>query len=196
MTLLVIGAVILLILVTLVGIFNKLVATKNRYQNAFAQIEVQLKRRHDLIPSLVETVKGYMAHERETLDAVIQARNQAASGLQAAAGDPGDPDAMKQLASAEGALGGAVGRLFALAEAYPDLKASENMKQLTEELTSTENKVSFARQAFNDSVMGYNTYKQSFPALIFVGTFGHSKDASLLEFDSLAIAEPPTVSFS
>ena len=196
MTLLVIGAVILLILVTLVGVFNKLVATKNRYQNAFAQIEVQLKRRHDLIPNLVETVKGYMAHERETLDAVIQARNQAASGLQAAASDPGNPDAMKQLASAEGALGGAVGRLFALAEAYPDLKASENMKQLTEELTSTENQVSFARQAFNDSVMGYNTYKQSFPAVIFVGTFGHSKDAALLEFDSAAIAEPPKVSFS
>jgi LemA protein len=191
-----IAAVSLLIIIVLVGVFNKLVAFKNRYQNAFAQIEVQLKRRHDLIPNLVETVKGYMAHERETLDAVIQARNQAASGLQAAAGDPGDPDAMKQLASAEGALGGAVGRLFALSEAYPDLKASENMKQLTEELTSTENKVSFARQAFNDSVMAYNTYKQSFPAMIFVGTFGHSKDATLLEFDSVAIAEPPKVSFS
>jgi len=191
-----IAAVILLTIIVLVGVFNKLVTYKNRYQNAFAQIEVQLKRRHDLIPSLVETVKGYMAHERETLDAVIRARNQAASGLQAAAGDPGDPDAMKQLASAEGALGGAVGRLFALAEAYPDLKASENMKQLTEELTSTENKVSFARQAFNDSVMAYNTYKQSFPATIFVGRFGHSKDATLLEFDSVAIAEPPKVSFS
>ena len=194
--LVVIGVILLAVIVWFVGVFNKLVALKNRYQNAFAQIEVQLKRRHDLIPNLVETVKGYMAHERETLDAVIQARNQAASGLQAAAGDPGDPDAMKQLASAEGALGGAVGRLFALAEAYPDLKASENMKQLTEELTSTENKVSFARQAFNDSVMAYNTYKQSFPAVIFVGTFGHSKDASLLEFDSAAIAEPPKVSFS
>ncbi len=190
-----IAAVILLIIIVLVGVFNKLVTYRNRYQNAFSQIEVQLKRRHDLIPNLVETVKGYMAHERETLDAVIQARNQAASGLQAAAGDPGDPDAMKHLASAEGALGGAVGRLFALAEAYPDLKASENMKQLTEELTSTENKVSFARQAFNDSVMAYNTYKQSFPAVVFIGTFGHSKDASLLEFDSAAIAEPPKVSF-
>jgi LemA protein len=191
-----IAAVILLIIVAVVGVFNKLVTYKNRYENAFAQIEVQLKRRHDLIPNLVETVKGYMAHERETLEAVIEARNQAASGLQAAAGDPSDPDAMKQLASAEGALGGAVGRLFALAEAYPDLKASENMKQLTEELTSTENKVSFARQAFNDSVTAYNTYKQSFPAVIFVGTFGHSKDASLLEFDSVAIAEPPKVSFA
>ena len=194
--LIVIAAVILLVIVSVVGVFNKLVAFKNRFQNAFAQIEVQLKRRHDLIPNLVETVKGYMAHERETLDAVIQARNQAASGLQAAASDPGNPDAMKQLASAEGALGGAMGRLFALAEAYPDLKASENMKQLTEELTSTENKVSFARQAFNDSVMAYNTYKQSFPAVTFVGTFGHSQDASLLEFDSVAIAEPPKVSFA
>jgi LemA protein len=191
-----IAAVILLIIVAVVGVFNKLVTYKNRYENAFAQIEVQLKRRHDLIPNLVETVKGYMAHERETLEAVIEARNPAASGLQAAAGDPSDPDAMKQLASAEGALGGAVGRLFALAEAYPDLKASENMKQLTEELTSTENKVSFARLAFNDSVTAYNTYKQSFPAVIFVGTFGHSKDASLLEFDSVAIAEPPKVSFA
>ena len=180
----------------LVGIFNGLVRLRNAVRNAWSQIDVQLKRRYDLIPNLVETVKGYMAHERETLDAVIQARNQAASGLQAAAGDPGDPDAMKQLASAEGALGGAVGRLFALAEAYPDLKASENMKQLTEELTSTENKVSFARQAFNDSVTAYNTYKQSFPATIFAGTFGHSKDATLLEFDSVAIAEPPKVSFS
>lgn len=194
--LIVIAAVILLVIVSVVGVFNKLVAFKNRYQNAFAQIEVQLKRRYDLIPNLVETVKGYMEHERETLDAVIQARNQAASGLQAAAGDPGDPAAMKRLASAEGLLGGAVGRLFALAEAYPDLKASENMKQLTEELTSTENKVSFARQAFNDSVTAYNTYKQSFPAVILVGTFGHSKDAALLEFDSAAIAEPPKVSFS
>jgi LemA protein len=196
MAVIVIAAVMLLILVSLVGVFNKLVAFKNRYQTAFAQIEVQLKRRHDLIPNLVETVKGYMAHERETLEAVIQARNVAASGLQAAAGDPSNPDAMQQLASAEGALGGAVGRLFALAEAYPDLKASENMKQLTEELTSTENKVSFARQAFNDSVMAYNTYKQSFPAVVFVGMFGHSKDATLLEFDSVAIAEPPKVSFS
>ena len=196
MTLIVIGVVLLAIIIAVVGVFNKLVAFRNRYQNAFAQIEVQLKRRYDLIPNLVETVKGYMAHERQTLEAVIAARNQAVSGLQAAAGDPGDPDAIRKLASAEGVLGGAMGRLLALAEAYPDLKASENMKQLTEELTSTENKVSFARQAFNDSVMAYNTYKQSFPAVIFVGTFGHSKDAALLEFDSAAIAEPPKVSFS
>jgi len=196
MTWIVIGAIILVLGATVVGIYNKLVALKNRYQNAFAQIEVQLKRRYDLIPNLVETVKGYMAHERQTLDAVIQARNQALSGLQRAASDPGDPNAMKNLASAEGVLGGAMGRLLALAEAYPDLKASENMKQLTEELTSTENKVSFARQAFNDAVTTYNTYRQSFPPVIFVGMFGHTTDASLLEFDSAAIAEAPKVSFS
>ena len=197
MTALVVFGVILLVLVVwFVGVFNKLVTLRNRYQNGFAQIEVQLKRRYDLIPNLVETVKGYMAHERETLEAVIEARNRAASGLQAAAGNPGDPEAIANLASAEGALGGAMGRLLALAEAYPDLKASENMKQLTEELTSTENKVSFARQAFNDGVTLYNTYKQSFPAMIFAGTFGHAQDASLLEFDSQAIAEAPKVSFS
>jgi LemA protein len=194
-TLIVIAVVIVAVIAMVVGIFNKLVAFKNRYQNAFAQIEVQLKRRYDLIPNLVETVKGYMAHERETLDAVIQARNQAASGLEAAAGDPGDPVAIRNLAGAEGVLGGAMGRLLALAEAYPDLKANENMKQLTEELTSTENKVSFARQAFNDAVTAYNTYKQSFPALLLAATFGHTQDASLLEFDSQVIAEAPKVSF-
>lgn len=190
-------AVIAVILVMfVVGIYNRLVALKNRYQNGFAQIEVQLKRRHDLIPNLVETVKGYMAHERETLEAVIEARNQAASGLSAAAGDPGNAEAIQKLGAAEGALGSAMGRLLALSEAYPDLKASQNMQQLTEELTSTENKVSFARQAFNDAVTAYNTYRQSFPAVLFAGAFGHGKDASLLEFDSQAIAEPPKVSFS
>jgi len=196
MTWLVIGGIILVLGATLVGIFNKLVALKNRYQNAFAQIEVQLKRRYDLIPNLVETVKGYMAHERETLEAVIQARNRAVSGLERAASDPGDRNAIENLASAEGVLGGALGRLLALSEAYPDLKASENMKQLTEELTSTENKVSFARQAFNDAVTAYNIYRQSFPPVIFAGMFGHTQDASLLEFDSAAIAEAPKVSFS
>jgi LemA protein len=196
MTWVVIGAIILVFSATVVGIYNKLVALKNRYENAFAQIEVQLKRRYDLIPNLVETVKGYMAHERDTLEAVIQARNQAVSGLQRAASDPGDSNAIKNLASAEGALGGALGRLFALSEAYPDLKASENMKQLTEELTSTENKVSFARQAFNDAVTAFNIYRQSFPPVIFAGMFGHTQDASLLEFDSAAIAEAPKVSFS
>jgi LemA protein len=196
MTLIVIGVVALVVIVWVVGIFNKLVTLKNRFQNGFSQIEVQLKRRYDLIPNLVETVKGYMAHERETLEAVIQARNQAVSGLQRAAGDPGDPNAIKNLASAEGVLGGALGRLMALSEAYPDLKASENMKQLTEELTSTENKVSFARQAFNDAVTTYNIYRQSFPPAIFAGMFGHTQDASLLEFDSAAIADAPKVSFS
>lgn len=194
--LIVLGVIVVGLIVVGIGVYNRLVALKNRYQNGFAQIEVQLKRRHDLIPNLVETVKGYMAHERETLEAVVEARNQAASGLAAAAGDPGDPQAMKQLGAAESALGGAMGRLLALSEAYPDLKASQNMQQLTEELTSTENKVSFARQAFNDSVTAYNTYRQSFPAVVLAGAFGHSTDASLLEFDSQAIAEPPKVSFS
>ncbi len=196
MSWIIIGAIVLVLGATVMGIYNKLVALKNRYQNAFAQIEVQLKRRYDLIPNLVETVKGYMAHERETLEAVIQARNQAVSGLQRAASDPGDPNAIKNLASAEGVLGGALGRLMALSEAYPDLKASENMKQLTEELTSTENKVSFSRQAFNDAVTAYNISRQSFPPAIFAGMFGHTQDASLLEFDSAAIAEAPKVSFS
>jgi LemA protein len=196
MTWIVIGGIILVLGATVVGIYNKLISLKNRYQNAFAQIEVQLKRRYDLIPNMVETVKGYMSHERETLEAVIQARNQAVSGLQRAASDPGDPSAIQGLAAAEGVLGGAMGRLLALAEAYPDLKASENMKQLTEELTSTENKVSFSRQAFNDAVTAYNIYRQSFPPAIFAGMFGHTQDASLLEFDSAAIAEAPKVSFS
>jgi LemA protein len=191
---LVVVAIVLLMFV--VGIYNRLVTLRNRYKNAFAQIEVQLKRRHDLIPNLVETVKGYMAHERQTLEAVVEARNQAAAGLVDAASDPGNPDAMKKLGAAEGALGGAMGRLLALSEAYPDLKASQNMQQLTEELTSTENKVSFARQAFNDAVTAYNTYRQSFPAVAFAAAFGHATDASLLEFDSQAIAEPPKVSFS
>ena len=186
---------ILLVITMAIGIFNKLVAYKNRYQNAFAQIEVQLKRRYDLIPNLVETAKGYMAHERETLEAVVAARNLAAGGLAKAAGDPGDPAAIKELGSAEGALAGAVGRLFAVMEAYPDLKASQNMMQLSEELTSTENKVSFARQAFNDAVTMYNTCKQSFPTVILAPMFGHSQDAALLEFDSAAIAEAPKVSF-
>jgi LemA protein len=194
-TLIVLAVIVIGLLIWGVGIFNRLVALKNRYENGFAQIEVQLKRRHDLIPNLVETVKGYMAHERETLEAVITARNRAVGGLQEASGHPGDPDAMKNLGGAENALSGAMGRLLALSEAYPDLKANQNMMQLTEELTSTENKVSFARQAFNDAVTTYNTYKQSFPALVFAGMFGHAADAALLEFDSQAIAEAPKVSF-
>ena len=177
------------------GIFNRLVTYRNRYKNAFAQIEVQLKRRHDLIPSMVEVAKAYMTHERDTLEAVISARNQAAGGLQKAAQDPGNADAIKELAAAEGVLTGTVGRLFALAESYPDLKANQNMMQLSEELRSTENKVAFARQAFNDSVTLYNTYKQTFPAVAFAGMFGHAQDGALLEFDSAQIQEPPKISF-
>ncbi len=195
-TLLVLLGIAVVAAVVVVGIYNRLVALRNRYQNAFAQIEVQLKRRHDLIPNLVETAKGYMAHERETLDAVISARNQATGGLDRASAAPGDPEAMRQLGTAEGALSGAVGRLFAVMEAYPDLKANQNMMQLSEELTSTENKVAFSRQAFNDAVMVYNTAKQSFPAVILAGMFGHAKDATLLEFDRDAIAEVPKISFS
>ena len=193
--LIVLAGIVIFGFMYVIGIFNRLVTLRNRYQNGFAQIEVQLKRRHDLIPNLVETVKGYMAHEKETLDAVIQARNQAVGGLEQASGNPGDPEAMKNLGGAESALSGAMGRLLALSEAYPDLKASQNMQQLTEELTSTENKVSFSRQAFNDSVTEYNTYKQGFPPVTFAGMFGHSQDAGLLEFDSEAIAEPPKVEF-
>lgn len=179
-----------------VSIYNSLVRLKNRYQNAFAQIEVQLKRRYDLIPNLVETAKGYIQHERETLEAVIQARNTAMAGLQHAAQNPGNPAAMQELAGAEGLLGSALGRLNVVMEAYPDLKANQNMMQLSEELTSTENKVAFARQAFNDSVTEYNSYRQSFPPVIFANAFGHSSDAELLEFDdSAAIQAAPTVSF-
>jgi LemA protein len=192
--------VILLVLIValaamVVGIFNKLVTYRNRYKNAFAQIEVQLKRRYDLIPNLVETAKGYMKHERETLEAVISARNQAVGGLQKAAQDPGNADAIRGLAGAEGLLTGAMGRLFALAESYPDLKANQNMMQLSEELTSTENKVAFARQAFNDGVTTYNTYRQTFPTVMFAGMFGHAQDAALLEFESERIQDMPKISF-
>lgn len=179
-----------------IGIYNKLVTLKNRYQNAFAQIDVQLKRRYDLIPNLVETAKAYLKHERETLEAVVEARNQAAAALKNASSNPGNAQAMGQLAGAEGSLAGALGRLNVVMEAYPDLKANQNMAQLSEELTSTENKVAFSRQAFNDSVMQYNTYKQGFPPVIFAGMFGHAADASLLEFeDREAIQQAPQVKF-
>jgi LemA protein len=195
-TLIVIAVLLVIAIFWAISIYNRLVTLKNRYQNAFAQIEVQLKRRYDLIPNLVETAKGYMKHERETLEAVIQARNMAVSGLEKAAASPGDADAMQGLVGAEAALTGAVGKLFALAESYPDLKANQNMLSLQEELTSTENKVAFSRQAFNDAVTSYNTYKQTFPPVFFANMFGHVGDASLLEFeDSETIQAPPKVAF-
>lgn len=194
-------SIVTLVVIAAIGlyvasIFNRLVALKNRFKNAFAQIEVQLKRRYDLIPNLVETAKGYIKHERETLEAVVQARNTAASGLSRAHADPGDAEAIKSLNQAEGQLAGALGRLNVVMEAYPDLKANQNMMQLSEELTSTENRVAFARQAFNDAVMEYNIYKQSFPQNIFAGMFGHAQDATLLEFEDHAqIQAAPKVSF-
>lgn len=179
-----------------IGVFNRLVSLRNRFQNAFAQIEVQLKRRYDLIPNLVETAKAYMSHERETLESVIAARNAAANGLAAAAADPGNAVAMQELIGKEGALTSAMSRFNVVMEAYPDLKANQNMMQLSEELTSTENKVAFARQAFNDQVMAYNTYRQSFPTLIVAPMFGHGEDATLLQFeDSAQIQAAQKVSF-
>jgi LemA protein len=177
-----------------ISIYNNLVAGRNRFKNAFAQIDVQLTRRHDLIPNLVETAKGYMKHERETLEAVITARNTAAAGLKKAAKDPSDPNAMKQLAEAEQGLSGALGKLFALSESYPDLKANQNMMQLSEELTTTENKVAFARQAYNDSVMQYNNLREAFPNNFFAGWFSFLH-AELLEIEDEAKREVPEVSF-
>ena len=186
--------VVIVAIVWIVGLYNNLVAGRNRFKNAFAQIDVQLTRRYDLIPNLVEVAKGYLKHERETLEAVISARNSAVSGLKAAAADPGSAAAVQQLAGAESQLGGALGRLFALAEAYPDLKANSTMMQLSEELTSTENKVAFARQAFNDSVLSYNTMREQFPGSIVAGMFSFLP-AQLLELANPAAREAPKVSF-
>lgn len=183
-----------LALVWLVGIYNRLVSLRNRFKNAFSQIDVQLKRRYDLIPNLVEAVKGYMKHERETLEAVIAARNQARLVEQQAAANPGDPTAMRELMAAEQALTGSLGKMFALSEAYPDLKASVNMQQLQEELSSTENRVAFSRQAYNDGVMQYNTYRESFPQNQIAGPFGF-KLAELFEIEVEAEREAPRVSF-
>ena len=177
------------------GIYNSLVALRNRFKNAFAQIDVQLKRRYDLIPNLVETAKGYLKHEHETLEDVIKARNVALSASQSAAANPADAGAMKGLVSAEGGLSGALSRLMVVAEKYPDLKANQNMMQLTEELTSTENKIAFARQAYNDSVMAYNTARETFPNVIFAGAFGFVP-AELFHLEDPGERNAPKVSFS
>jgi len=183
-----------IVVLFVVMIYNKLVQFRNRYENAFAQIDVQLKRRYDLIPNLVETAKGYMKHEKETLEAVISARNQAYSAGQQAAGHPGDPKAMTALNQAESQLGGALSRLMAISESYPDLKANQNMMSLQEELSSTENKVAFSRQAFNDAVTRYNTYREQVPAVWVAGSFGFS-EAELFEIAEESQREAPKVEF-
>ncbi|MBN8712961.1 MAG: LemA family protein [Xanthomonadales bacterium] len=187
--------IILVIVLYFVAIYNALVRARNGYKNAFAQIDVQLTRRHDLIPNLVETAKGYIAHERGTLEAVVQARNAAVGGVAGAKAKPGDPAAMQQLGSAENALTQTLGRLFALQEAYPDLKANQTMMQLSEELTSTENRVAFARQAYNDSVLTYNNQREVFPASIVAGSFGFAA-AEPLQIDDPKVRDVPQVSFS
>ncbi len=188
-------AIIVALILYAIGIYNSLVNFRNRVKNGFAQIDVQLTRRYDLIPNLVEAVKGYMKHERETLDAVISARNAAVSNLEAAKADPSNADAIKKLGAAEGLLGGALGRLFALSEAYPDLKANQNMMQLQEELASTENKVAFSRQAFNDAVLSYNNKAENFPNNIIAGTFQFEL-ASFLDIQSEEKREVPDIAFT
>jgi len=186
--------IIVLVVVYGISIYNRLIDLRNRVKNGFSQIDVQLTRRYDLIPNLVEAVKGYMTHERETLEAVITARNSAVEGLRKAAADPTDPAAIKELAGAEATLGGVLGRLFALAEAYPDLKANQNMMQFQEELASTENRVAFARQAFNDAVMSYNTARENFPNNIVANRFSF-KAAEFLEIESEDKRAAPQVAF-
>ncbi len=188
-------AIVVGLVIYVIGIYNNLVNRRNRVKNAFAQIDVQLTRRYDLIPNLVEAVKGYMKHERETLEAVITARNAASSSLDAAKLDPSNAEAMKKLGASEGMLGKALGRLFALSEAYPDLKANQNMMQFQEELSSTENKVAFSRQAFNDSVLSYNNAVQNFPNSVIAGMFNFDS-ASFLEIESEEKRDVPAVSFS
>lgn len=190
----IVGVIFLMLIMFIVGIYNGLVKLRNRYKNAFAQIDVQLKRRHDLIPNLVNVAKGYMEHEQETLTKVIEARNQAISAQQAAAANPGEPEAMKAMAKAESGLNGALGRLLMIAESYPDLKANENMMALQEELTSTENKVAFARQGYNDAVTSYNNQREVFPAVVFAGMLGFGQ-AELLEIEKDIEREAPKVSF-
>ena len=190
-------AIVVVVGFLVVGVYNGLVRARNAFRNAFAQIDVQLQRRFDLIPNLVETAKGYLSHERETLEAVVAARGAAVSGLAAAKADPGNPAAMAELANAQGALNGALGRLMVVVEAYPDLKANQNMMQLTEELTSTENKVAFARQAYNDSVMAYNNKREVFPSSVVAGMFNFAQ-AALLEIPAeqqAAVRAAPKVEF-
>jgi LemA protein len=194
-TLLVAGVILLILILLFVAAYNTLVRLRNQYRNSFAQIDVQLRRRYDLIPNLVETVKGYMSHERETLEAVIQARNRAVSADQRAAAKPGDPEAMNELNRAEAQLTGSLGRLFAVAEAYPDLKANQNMAVLQEELSSTENKISFSRQAYNDDVTVYNSKRESFPTIIVAGMTGFSEARLLEVIDAPTQREAPKVSF-
>lgn len=188
------GGLALIVLFWGIAVYNGLVTMRNRYKNSYSQIDVQLKRRYDLIPNLVETCKGYMQHERATLEAVTMYRNQAAGACAQAAANPGDPAAMKNLLQAEGGLGGALGRLMVSVEAYPDLKANQNMLSLQEELTSTENKVSFARQGYNDAVMQYNTAREVFPSNIVAGMF-HFAEATLFEITDVAEKEAPKVAF-
>ena len=187
--------IIIAVIIYIIAVYNRLIALKNRFKNGFAQIDVQLQRRHDLIPNLVETAKGYMSHEKETLTQVIEARNQAVSAKQAAAAHPDDASAVTQLGKAESLLSGSLANFFALSENYPDLKANDTMAQLMEELSSTENRIGFARQAFNDAVMNYNTYREQFPQNFIGGLFGSFSEAKLLQIESEQVRKAVNVSF-